>query len=107
MRNFLHLLRKCILRNILGYMSKRISQIELILEIISRFPDGVSIEEVLVGLDPPPARRTLQYWLASLVKNGRLVAEGRTKGRRFRLPAHVKIRELELLPLLKLSKLSS
>lgn len=81
------------------HMAKEIPQIDLILEIIGRFPEGVSIEEILVGLDPPPPRRTLQYRLASLVKNGRLVAEGRTKGRRFRLPAHAKIREAEQLPL--------
>jgi hypothetical protein len=31
----------------LGYMSKQISQIDLILEIISRFPDGASIEEIV------------------------------------------------------------
>ena len=80
-------------------MAKQISQIDLILEIISRFPGGASIEEILVGLDPPPPRRTLQYRLASLVKSGRLVAEGRTKGRRFRLPAHVKMMGSEQLPL--------
>lgn len=67
-------------------MAKRIPQSDLILEIVARFPDGVSVEEILIGLVPPPSRRTLQYRLSSLVKSGRLIAEGRTKGRRFRLP---------------------
>ncbi len=93
------LLRKYMLRNMPWCMSRRVLQIDLILEIIGRFPGGASIEEILVGLDPPLPRRTLQYRLASLVKSGRLVAEGRTKGRRFRLPAHVKIREAEQLSL--------
>ena len=70
-------------------MPRQGTQIELILEIVSRFPSGASVEEILVGLNPPPARRTVQHRLAALVKSGRLVAEGRTKGRRFRLPEKV------------------
>ncbi|MGB7128552.1 MAG: Fic family protein [Candidatus Rhabdochlamydia sp.] len=71
-------------------MVKQTIQLDLILEIISRFPGGASVEEILLGLSPPPPRRTLQYQLASLVKSGRLVAEGRTKGRRFHLPTNPK-----------------
>lgn len=67
-------------------MPKKIPQADLILDIVSRFPNGASVEEILVGLDPVPSRRTLQHRLSSLVKNGSLVAEGRTKGRRFKLP---------------------
>ena len=67
-------------------MARRIPQSDLILEIVARFPDGVCVEEILVGLDPPPSRRTLQHRLSSLVKRGLLTAEGRTKGRRFHLP---------------------
>jgi Fic family protein len=67
-------------------MVSQSSQIDLILEIVGRFPSGASVEEILVGLDPSLPRRTLQYRLASLVKSGILLAEGRTRGRRFRLP---------------------
>lgn len=72
-------------------MAKQTSQSDFILEIISRFPSGASVEEILVGLDPVPPRRTLQYRLAALVKNGSLIAEGKTRGRKFRLPDDVKI----------------
>jgi hypothetical protein len=71
-------------------MVKQTTQLDLILEIVSRFPRGASVEEILLGLNPPLPRRTLQYQLASLVKSGRLVAEGRTKGRRFHLSTSVK-----------------
>lgn len=68
-------------------MRKRISQSDQILEIISRFPEGASIEEIMVGLTPIPARRTLQHRLAALIKAGLLIAEGATKSRRFKLPS--------------------
>jgi hypothetical protein len=68
-------------------MPKQIAQAQLILDIVSRFPNGASIEEILIGLDPPPSRRGLQYRLAALVKKGSLVAQGKTRGKRYRLPA--------------------
>lgn len=67
-------------------MPKKIPQAELILEIVSRFPGGASIEEILIGLTPQPPRRTLQYRLSSLVKKGLLAAEGVTKAKRYKLP---------------------
>lgn len=67
-------------------MAKQIPQTDLILEIVARFPNGVSVEEILIGLEPTPSRRTLQYRLSALVKKGELIAEGQTKGRRYRLP---------------------
>lgn len=70
-------------------MTKQVPQNESILEIVARFPDGASTEEILVGLQPAPSRRTLQYRLHSLVKNGKLIAEGRTKGRKYRLALDV------------------
>ena len=56
-------------------MVKISNHIELILEIISRFAQGASVEEILLGLNPPPPRHTLQYHLASLVKSGNRVNE--------------------------------
>lgn len=38
-------------------MRKQIPQIDLILDIVSRYPDGASVEEILVGLDPTLSRR--------------------------------------------------
>ena len=76
-------------------MPKKIPQTDLILDIVSRFPNGASVEEILIGLDPIPSRRTLQHRLSSLVKNGLLVAEGRTRGRRFKLPEKKQHRRLE------------
>jgi len=76
-------------------MVKVRNQIEIILDIISRFPHGASVEEILLGLNPPPPRRTLQYHLASLVKKGRLVVEGGQRHRRFILPAMPKIVEVD------------
>jgi len=65
---------------------KKTISTDLVLEIISRFPEGASVEEVLVGLNPQPLRRTLQHHLALLVKSGQLEAQGKTRGRKFRLP---------------------
>lgn len=64
-------------------ISKR--DIELILDLVSRFSEGASVEEILIGLNPPPPRRTLQYRLASLAKQGYLEATGSTKKRLYRL----------------------
>lgn len=75
-------------------MSREIPQNALILEIVARFPDGVSVEQILIGLEPPPSRRTLQHRLSLLVKSGRLIAEGRTRGRRYRLPIKTEISPL-------------
>jgi hypothetical protein len=65
-------------------MSERIPWDDL-REVVGRFPEGASLEEVLLGLDPKIARRTLQRWLASLVKNNDLVAIGRARARRYKL----------------------
>lgn len=83
-------------------MPKKIPQTDLILDIVSRFPNGASVEEILIGLAPVPSRRTLQYRLSSLVKNGTLIAEGKTRGRRFKLPEkkpHHRLEEKNYIPL--------
>ena len=76
-------------------MPKQIPQIDLILDLVSRFPNGASVEEILIGLNPVPSRRTLQHRLSSLVKNGSLIAEGRTRGRKFKLPEQQQHRPAE------------
>jgi hypothetical protein len=73
-------------------MAKKPSNLDIIVELVGRFPAGASVEEILAGINPPPARRTLQHQLASLVKSGHLIAEGRTRSRRFRLPSSTEIK---------------
>jgi hypothetical protein len=69
-------------------MPKKISEQELeaILAIVADHPDGVQVRVIRDGLefDLPP--RMLQRRLALLVEQKRLFAEGRGKGRRYRLP---------------------
>ncbi|MDE3055297.1 MAG: Fic family protein [Verrucomicrobiota bacterium] len=60
----------------------------LILNIISRFSEGASLEEILIGISPPIARRTLQYQLSSLVKQGLIESVGAARRRRYKLPEH-------------------
>jgi Fic family protein len=60
--------------------------VDLILDLISRFPKGASVEEILLGLKTAISRRTLQYRLASLCKQGYLEAVGPAKKRLYRLP---------------------
>ena len=61
-------------------------ELEAILAIVADHPDGVQVRAIRDGLefDLPP--RMLQRRLALLVEQKRLVAEGRGKGRRYRLP---------------------
>lgn len=75
--------------------------IELILDLLSRFPEGASLEQILIGLTPPPPRRTLQYRLASLIKQGRLEAIGSSKKRLYRLPAkkNASLKQKGMIPL--------
>ena len=69
-------------------MPKRVPERELdaILAVVAAHPEDVQVGTIREGLlyDMPP--RTLQRRLALLVEQKRLVAEGRGKGRRYRLP---------------------
>lgn len=58
-----------------------------ILKSLLYFPDGASLEEIRIALKWPLSRvRTLQRRLAALVKENRLLVEGATHTRRYRLP---------------------
>lgn len=65
-------------------MGSRTSRNDLI-ELISRFPDGASLEEILVGLTPPISRRTLQRRLSILVDEGQVAAIGKARARRYQI----------------------
>lgn len=58
---------------------------DVLIELINRFPQGASIEEVMIGLTPSVPRRTVQRWLAALVKDGRVIAVGKARARRYKL----------------------
>lgn len=68
-------------------MPKQISEAELdaIKQVVSRFEDGASIDEINKALEFPMPRRTLQRRLSQLVKNNQLVIEGRGRGSRYKI----------------------
>jgi hypothetical protein len=70
-------------------MPKRVPEAELeaILAVVAGHPDGVRADTLREGLPFGMPPRTLQRRLARLIKQHRLVAEGRAKGRRYRVPA--------------------
>jgi len=69
-------------------MPKRIpeNELEAILAIMAAHPDGVQVRTLREGLAYELPPRMLQRRLALLVEQKRLMAEGRGKGRRYRLP---------------------
>lgn len=69
-------------------MPKRIPQTELdaIVGCMGAPPTSLSIEDISHALKITLAHRTLQRYLALLVKNGQLVIEGKGRGRRYRRP---------------------
>ena len=69
-------------------MPKQIPETELdaIVDVVARLPDGGSVAAVGSALDVGIARRTLQRWLAALVAEGRLLRHGRGRRTRYRIP---------------------
>jgi hypothetical protein len=69
-------------------MPKQIPQNELdaILEAVTQFPEGASVENLSETLGNKLPRRTLQRRLARLVEQERLALEGRGRGSRYRFP---------------------
>ena len=59
-------------------------QLDTVLRAVRRHPAGASIDNILAAVRPVVPRRTLQRWLAVLVGQGRIVAEGATRNRRYR-----------------------
>ncbi len=58
-----------------------------ILKNMSIFPEGASLEKIRMALQWPLSHtRTLQRRLASLVRENRLLVEGASRSRRYRLP---------------------
>ena len=69
-------------------MPKRIPEQELdaILNVVALHPEGVRVSAIREGLPVELPPRMLQRRLALLVEQNRLIAEGRAKGRRYRIP---------------------
>jgi hypothetical protein len=72
-------LRIEVARNIEANLAKQISEDDLtaIEQAVGNHPDGVSAQQILQALPPPPIPlRTLQYRLKSLVTIGRVIKRG-------------------------------
>ena len=74
-------------------MPKRIanSELDALVEIVGRYPEGTSVDDVARARGIQSPRRTLQRRLAMLVKSGRLILEGRGRGSRYRVPRPVSL----------------
>ena len=72
-------------------MPKRLRDEELrsVLDVVRQSPNGARVREIVEALKNKAPRRTLQYWLKSLVEEGRLIKEGERGGARYRFPAAV------------------
>lgn len=68
-------------------MPKRVSdkEFQAILRAVGRFPRGGSVVEIAAVINSTISRRTLQRRLVVLVEHSQIIAEGETKGRRYRL----------------------
>lgn len=62
------------------------NQLDAVLAVVSRFPDGASFDDIKGALQFELPRRTLQRRLALLVQQERLIPDGRGRGRRYRVP---------------------
>lgn len=74
-------------------MPKRIasSELDALVKIVTRLPEGASIDDIARAPEIDLPRRTLQRRLAALVKGGRLALGGRGRGSRYRAPRRVEI----------------
>jgi hypothetical protein len=69
-------------------MPKEISKEELdeLVELLAKFPEGASIQEILSISNMGVRLRSLQRRLASLIKSGRIIVIGESRARRYKLP---------------------
>lgn len=72
-------------------MPKKIprSELDAILEVVGRVPEGASVDEIAAALNMDLSRRTLQRRLAGLVARNELVRQGRGPATRYRVPVIV------------------
>lgn len=63
----------------------------VVLDIVSQFPQGAAIDDIEARLPSPVARRTLQRWLLALIAQQRLHKHGQARATRYLLPFIVDI----------------
>jgi len=61
-------------------------QLQAVRQAVEIFPDGASLSGLQGVMQPRPARRSLQRWIALLVTEGKLQQHGTGRGVRYRLP---------------------
>lgn len=60
-------------------------QLDAVLGILRRHPEGAAVDAIRQALKPLPPRRSLQRWLAWLVEQGRIEPVGAGRGRHYRV----------------------
>jgi hypothetical protein len=70
-------------------MSKPVPEKRLdeIVAAVKAHPNGANFLDVAMELQPIPRVRNLQRWMATLVRQGRILREGKTRSVRFKVPA--------------------
>lgn len=63
----------------------RLEEFDQIAELVSRFPDGADLDEILVAIGDGLSRRTLQRRLADLIAKGRVIGSREQKSFKYRL----------------------
>lgn len=73
------------------------SELEIIEKVVSKYPAGVRLDELLKTNEITIPRRTLQRRLSSLIKKGRLTVSGKGAGSRYQLVPISSYTELQLI----------
>ncbi|MBI5767701.1 MAG: Fic family protein [Verrucomicrobia bacterium] len=61
------------------------AQLDAVLALLRRHPEGASVDAIHRSLKPIPPRRSLQRWIALLVQQGRIAPVGAGRGRRYHI----------------------
>jgi len=61
------------------------SELDALVSVLSRFPAGASIDDILTSFDGGLSERVVQRRLVMLIKNGAVIAEGQARARRYRV----------------------
>lgn len=70
--------------------------LQVVLDIVGKFPNGATLEQVEAALRVPPTRRTLQRWLANLIERQLLRRNGGARASRYHLPGPIPVADAVL-----------